>query len=140
MKTDHIDMLLNVFEKQLYQNLWKLLLAMITIVVVLLVVKRVKEEISHRPSTKHTLIWWRYINVIYSNVHGMKKFPFNWKEWRVLWTHERTYLLQGETMHAIEWYAHTLDFTQLPFFAVWGYYGMHLSHWKESVVKLLHFY
>ena len=39
LEMDHIDMLLNVFEKQLYQNLQKLLLAMITILVVLLVVK-----------------------------------------------------------------------------------------------------
>ena len=53
------------------------------------------------------------------NVEGMKKFPFNKKERSECSVDARENIfITGETMHAIEWYTHTLAFTQLPFFLV----------------------
>ena len=79
---DHIDMLLNVFEKATTFTFYKSLpLAMMTIMVVLAVVKKSKGRNSTLAVYKtHTLYMKVYKCYLLLNVEGMKKFPFNKKE------------------------------------------------------------
>ena len=82
LEMDHIDMLLNVFEKATTFTFYKSLpLAMMTIMVVLAVVKKSKGRNSTLAVYKtHTHLMKVYKCYLLLNVDGMKKFPFNKKE------------------------------------------------------------